>query len=73
MSSLRESNTKNGECFLPDDTINIKNLDFDRILVQEKPCHSIFIYHVAHKTPRDEINLRIEISVTRICLNEASS
>ena len=51
MSSLREINIKNHDCYYSDGMINNKDLDLDKILVFERPYvkHS-FIYQVACKT-----------------------
>ena len=37
MSTLREINTKNQRHYYPGNKINIKNLDFDKILLYERP------------------------------------
>lgn len=51
MSSLREINIKNHDCYYPDGMINNKDLDLDKILVFERPyVKCSFIYQVACKT-----------------------
>ena len=51
MSSLREINIKNHDCYYPDGMINNKDLDLDKILVFERPYVKYsFTYQVACKT-----------------------
>ena len=43
-------NIKNHGCYYPNDIINIKDCDLDKILVYERPYEkNTFIYHVAYK------------------------
>lgn len=54
MDELKEIDMKNHGHYYPDDIINIKDRDLDKILVCEKLYQNHFIYSFARKIPHDE-------------------
>ena len=53
MNSLKEINVKNRTYYIFGDMINIKNLDPNKIKMDEKLHKNIFIYHIRYRTFKD--------------------
>ena len=49
--TLKEINIKNCTCYHFDDIINIKDLNYDNILLDQKTNEIVLIYDVGNKTP----------------------
>ena len=50
MNSVKESNTKTLANYFFDDTIRIKNIDLNKIKLDEKSYTNIFIYCIRYVT-----------------------
>ena len=50
MNSVKEINIKNRMYYFLDDLINIKNLDPNKINIEEKPYQIILSYYTEHMT-----------------------
>ena len=50
MNSVKESNTKTLANYFFDDTICIKNIDLNKIKIDEKSYKNIFIYCIRYVT-----------------------
>ena len=53
MNSLNKVNVKNHTYCFFHDMFNVKNLDQDKIKIDEKLCKNIFIYHIECVTIKD--------------------
>ena len=53
MNSAKEINIKNCTYYFFDEMINIKNLDSNRIRIDEKSYKNILIYHIGYVTVKD--------------------
>ena len=49
-NKLKEINIKNHTCYCFEDIANIKVLDLDNILLDERALGNILVYDVAHRT-----------------------
>ena len=50
-NKLKKVCIKNGTCYYLDNIIEIKDFDFDHILLSEKSYEDILIYGISYKTP----------------------
>ena len=50
-NKLKEIDIRNSTCYYLDDTININDLHFDNLLIDQKSFEGILIYDIAYKNP----------------------
>ena len=65
-NELKEIDIKNCTHYF-DGIININSLDIDNILLDQKPCENILIYHTRYKTT---LNIHKVVIVSKSAFNE---